>query len=352
MIYCFDIDGTLCTNTDGAYEMARAWPDVITRINALYDAGHRIILYTARGTTTGIDWRARTEAQLSAWGVRYHDLVFGKPTADVYVDDKAVNADVWRREGIAGGSEKAFLDAQESPSIFRRPEYLDVTYSPARAARGGYPWRLAEWLLRHVYRGTGRLLDLGCGRGEHLAAFAHFGCDVAGVDISPRAVELAAGYRVAVADLEREPLPFAPGFDYVFSKSVVEHMRNPSALFARALEALRPGGVAAIMTPSWEHTYWGPFYIDHTHVTPFTAPALADALEIAGFTSVRVSYFYQLPFLWRYPMLTPLVRMVAAVPLPYRPYRQAAWPEPVNTLIRFAKEVMLLGVAQKPGPRQ
>ncbi len=95
MTYCFDIDGTLCTNTEGAYEDAAGFPDVIERVNALYDAGHRIILCTARGSKTGIDWRKVTEQQMQRWGVRYHELWFGKPTADVYVDDKAVNIKDW-----------------------------------------------------------------------------------------------------------------------------------------------------------------------------------------------------------------------------------------------------------------
>ena len=213
---------------------------------------------------------------------------------------------------------------------------------------GEYPYLLARWLLENVYKKDGRLLDLGCGRGEHLAAFARLGFDVAGVDVSPRAAEHDKGDRVKVADLERDPLPFPPNsFDFVFSKSVIEHMRHPICLLSKALEALGPGGTAVIMTPSWAHTYWGPFFIDHTHVTPFTAPSLADALTIAGFESVRVSHFYQLPFVWRYPYLMPIVRLIAALPLPYRPYLSAPWPDGLNKIVRFSKEVMLLGIGKK-----
>ena len=100
MIYCFDIDGTLCTNSDGEYREAEPYPDVIGRVNALYDVGHLIILYTARGSTTGIDWRRLTEGQLRSWGVKYHKLFFGKPTADVYVDDKATSLEAWKSGSI------------------------------------------------------------------------------------------------------------------------------------------------------------------------------------------------------------------------------------------------------------
>jgi hypothetical protein len=95
MTYCFDIDGTLCTNTHGKYEEARPLPKVIDRLNALFDAGHQILLFTARGSTTKIDWRALTEKQLSEWGVKYHTLLLGKPQADVYIDDRGMSVEAW-----------------------------------------------------------------------------------------------------------------------------------------------------------------------------------------------------------------------------------------------------------------
>jgi len=93
--YCFDIDGTLCTNTEGAYEHAEPMLDRIVKVNALYEQGHQIILFTARGSTTGIDWSVVTQQQLTSWGVRYHQLLFGKPFADVFIDDRAVNDKDW-----------------------------------------------------------------------------------------------------------------------------------------------------------------------------------------------------------------------------------------------------------------
>jgi ribonucleotide monophosphatase NagD (HAD superfamily) len=93
--YCFDIDGTLCTNTWGKYEDAEPIPSMIAQVNTLYEAGHRIILFTARGTMTGIDWRSVTEEQMARWHVHYHELHFGKPQADVYIDDRAMSLQEW-----------------------------------------------------------------------------------------------------------------------------------------------------------------------------------------------------------------------------------------------------------------
>lgn len=93
LTYCFDIDGTICKTVRGSYDESSPFSDRIQVINSLYNLGHRIILFTARGTTTGIDWRNLTEKQLEEWGVLYHVLLLGKPEADVYVDDRGTNAD-------------------------------------------------------------------------------------------------------------------------------------------------------------------------------------------------------------------------------------------------------------------
>ena len=95
MIYCFDIDGTLCSQRDGDYENAEPYAARIATVNELYRQGHRVILYTARGSGTGLDWRSVTERQLAEWGLQFHELWLGKPPADIFIDDRAVHPDVW-----------------------------------------------------------------------------------------------------------------------------------------------------------------------------------------------------------------------------------------------------------------
>lgn len=91
MVVCMDIDGVIATITPGNdYALARPQQDVIDAVNLLYQAGHRIILFTARGSATGIDWSGVTRSQMVNWGVRHHEIRFGKPAADIYVDDRAV----------------------------------------------------------------------------------------------------------------------------------------------------------------------------------------------------------------------------------------------------------------------
>lgn len=88
---CFDIDGVVATLApDNRYDWASPQTENIRLINLLYEQGHKIILFTARGSATGMDWTKVTRDQMRAWGVKYHELRFGKPAADYYVDDKLV----------------------------------------------------------------------------------------------------------------------------------------------------------------------------------------------------------------------------------------------------------------------
>ena len=48
MTYVFDIDGTICTKTDGDYSQAEPLHERIQKVNELYDQGHEIIFLTAR----------------------------------------------------------------------------------------------------------------------------------------------------------------------------------------------------------------------------------------------------------------------------------------------------------------
>ena len=91
--WVFDIDGTLCSTDKSSYESCEPDDAMIALVNMLYDKGDFITLYTARGSTSGIDWCDFTEKQLKSWGVKYHRLILGKPFGDVYVDDMAIRPD-------------------------------------------------------------------------------------------------------------------------------------------------------------------------------------------------------------------------------------------------------------------
>jgi len=89
MIFCVDIDGTIC-NSEYGYEKATPIIDNIRKINDLYVNGHYIIYWTARGGKSGIDWSNLTKKQLTDWGCLYHELRFNKLSYDYIIDDKAI----------------------------------------------------------------------------------------------------------------------------------------------------------------------------------------------------------------------------------------------------------------------
>jgi SAM-dependent methyltransferase len=192
------------------------------------------------------------------------------------------------------------IDERHPGGIYGDRTYLDVVYAADLKPETDYPYRLARRLTELYFERPGRLLELGCGRGDVLRAFASLGYEVVGVDLSPQAPKLARGLEVRVADLEKDPLPVpAESFQCVFTKSVVEHSFHPVEILRRGLAALEPGGRIVVMTPSWLHMGRRAFYGGVGHVTPFTTVSLRRTLELAGFTNIRMEFFYQLPFLWR-----------------------------------------------------
>ena len=87
MIIYVDIDGTICSITNGIYTDAKPMMKRIRKINKLYAKGNTIIYWTARGTATQVDWLELTKNQLDRWGCKYHDLRMGKPEYDLWIDD-------------------------------------------------------------------------------------------------------------------------------------------------------------------------------------------------------------------------------------------------------------------------
>ena len=96
-ILCFDLDGVICTTTKGQYNKSKPKKENIKFINEMYDEGHVVKVFTARYMTrcngniklvkkNGYD---QAKKQLKRWKLKYHKLIMGKPSYDLFVDDKA-----------------------------------------------------------------------------------------------------------------------------------------------------------------------------------------------------------------------------------------------------------------------
>lgn len=101
-----DLDDTLCTRPISnehlgklKYNYCTPIVDNIELINKLYDNGHTVYIYTARGMFTFnmdvslvySELYELTNKQLQDWGVKYHKLVMGKQPFDFLLDDKALS---------------------------------------------------------------------------------------------------------------------------------------------------------------------------------------------------------------------------------------------------------------------
>ena len=86
-----DIDETICkTSEDRKYENSTPIYENINKINSLYDKGHTIVYWTARGSRKQINWYDLTHKQLNDWGAKFHELRVDKPYYDLFVDDKTL----------------------------------------------------------------------------------------------------------------------------------------------------------------------------------------------------------------------------------------------------------------------
>lgn len=93
-----DIDGTICNTPEGVedkYLHSTPIPERIAEVNALYNAGHHITYWTARGSASGLDFTELTKKQLKYWGCLYHELKMGKPSYDLCIDDKSRDVNVY-----------------------------------------------------------------------------------------------------------------------------------------------------------------------------------------------------------------------------------------------------------------
>jgi capsule biosynthesis phosphatase len=107
MRICFDIDGVIASLKTPSQSYSEVFPLEGAReaLRALRLEGHEVILYTARHmkTTNGNVAKvlAREGKTLLDWlerhGIEYDEILFGKPYADLYVDDNAFRFTSWRK---------------------------------------------------------------------------------------------------------------------------------------------------------------------------------------------------------------------------------------------------------------
>lgn len=166
-------------------------------------------------------------------------------------------------------------------------ERLTASVTP----RGGWrrlvdPQIPYRWNIRRM--GLGRVLDVGCGVGRHLA---HLDGNGVGLDHNAHSVEVARGRGLVAYTTEDFPSSAdaaESSFDSLLFAHVLEHLADDEAvaLVRTYLPYLRPRGQVVVICPQERGQASDP-----THVTYLPGPAIEGLLREAGVVADRVRSF-------------------------------------------------------------
>lgn len=123
MRICIDLDGVICKlrKNNELYEELKPVDGAIQKINGLKESDHYIIIYTARrmkthsGNTSKViaDIGKITLDWLAKYDIPYDEILFGKPWADIYIDDNAYRFKNWEDIDCEGSNLPMSHESQE-----------------------------------------------------------------------------------------------------------------------------------------------------------------------------------------------------------------------------------------------
>ncbi len=151
------------------------------------------------------------------------------------------------------------------------------------------------------YRRGGRLLDFGCGSGDHVARMAFFGWIAEGLEIDDAAASAGRSAGLDIATGSVDVLEDRPGrYDELRSSHSLEHVVDPRAFMEAAYAALKPGGRLAVDLPNADAAGFDRFgahwlYLTlPVHVHIFSPRSLEHLARQVGFEDVRVATYTHL----------------------------------------------------------
>ncbi len=185
-----------------------------------------------------------------------------------------------------------------------------------------------DLLARYGVQPGARLLEVGCGHGDFLLRAVARGYRATGVEFSASACDTArtgVGDGATIIEAHTDDLSAAGGnYDVCVLSDVIEHVRDPRALLARAHRLLRPGGVLLLAAPSLDslparllRNRWAQFRPEHLWY--FKSATLETLLFHAGFGGViqrpgiqTLSFDYIAGHFERYPVgwITPFTGLL------------------------------------------
>ena len=138
---------------------------------------------------------------------------------------------------------------------------------------------------------SARILDAGCGSGRNMAELAGFG-QVAGVDVSSRAIELAQARGIGPAEVgELDALSFGDGsFDLVACLDVIEHIEDDVAALRELARVAKPEARLLVTVPAYPSLWSSHDEMNH-HFRRYTRESLGQAAAAAGWRCTRMTNF-------------------------------------------------------------
>jgi len=162
---------------------------------------------------------------------------------------------------------------------------------------------LAVQLLKNEINGHNsiRILDVGCGTGANVSAFANLAPTV-GIDASMNALHFCQSRGIKTVSLSPvEDLPFTCGaFDIVTALDVLEHTDDDLRSLREIHRVTKHHGLVLITVPAYGFL-WSEHDEALKHRRRYTAHELRNKLTVSGFEVVRTSYFISTLF---FPILT------------------------------------------------
>lgn len=152
-----------------------------------------------------------------------------------------------------------------------------------------------KYWLHDLERGSGRLLEIGCGDGSRLLALQASGWEVEGQEVDPKAVQhcLAKGLQVHEGPLDSISLQ-ENTFDVILLSHVLEHIHRPKEFLDKCRSLLKSGGRLLITTPNVDslghkiyRRCWRPLEVPW-HIIIYTPKSISNILQEVGFIQVSV----------------------------------------------------------------